>query len=458
MKLMSSKTTIAIIAANLAVYFAAVASTHFTSVLLLKPPLLLKFGANFAPYTIALEQYWRLFAAAFIHRGPIHLSMNIWALAVLGPMLEELIGSKRYLVALLLSIIGGSLASILWDPTVISCGISGGIFGMLGCYAICIWMRGKLDASQKKSVSSIVVIAIAMYAVLLGLVTPGTDNANHIGGLQIGMILGSWCALSPMPAKKWQHLATISLLLGFSIPVGLFLWERTTLSHDSRLHVLAIEQQAASLASDHKNIEALNLINDALKKYPETVSLLGTRAPILMELKRFPEVIEDCNKVLAVENNDQAILLTRSIANHHTGNEKAAILDLDIAIRLNPEKALAYNNRAWSYAAMHEYDKALADIDKAIALDKGLSTSHDTKAVILYGMGRLQDALNAVNNAITLKKDDGAFYYHRAGILTFTGKVEEAKTDISKAITLGYKPEPWERQLFNLSLDQSRLP
>lgn len=451
MKLLSSKTTLAIIAANLVVYFAAVASTHFTSVLMLKPPLLLKFGANFAPYTIVSEQYWRLITAAFIHRGPIHLSMNIWALAVLGPMLEELVGSKRYLVTLLLAIVGGSLASILWDPTVISCGISGGIFGMLGCYAICTWLRGKLDASNKTPVSSLVVIGVAMYAVLLGVVTPGTDNANHIGGLQIGMLLGSWCALSEAKGTKWQRLSTIALILGFAVPVALFLWEAKTLSSNSRMHVLAIEQEAASLAADHKNIEALQLINNAIGKYPETVSLLGTRAPILMELKRFPEVIADCDKVLAVENNDQAILLTRSIANHHLGNEQEAILDLDIAIKLNPEKALAYNNRAWSLAALKEYDKALADINKAIALDNKLPTSHDTKSVILSALGRQSEALDAVNTAIKQKHDDGAFYYHRSGILGIMGKVSEAKSDEAKALKLGYKPEPWEQQLFNLA-------
>ena|GEM_PF-6659650 len=451
MKFMSSKTTLFIIAANLLVYFAAIASTGFTSVLLLKPPLLLKFGANFAPYTIVHEQYWRIFTAAFIHRGPIHLSMNIWALAVLGPMLEELIGKKRYLVTLALAIVGGSLASILWDPTVISCGISGGIFGMLGCYAICTWMRGKLDTSGKHTVSSWVVIAIAMYAVLLGVVTPGTDNANHIGGLQIGMILGSWCALAPIKGTKWQHLATVSLILGFAVPVGLFLWETKTLPGDSRLQVMAIEQQAASLAAEHKNLEALNLINVAITKYPETVSLLGTRAPILMELKKFPEVIADCNKVLAIESSDQAILLTRSIANHHLGNEREAILDLDIAIKLNPEKALAYNNRAWSLAAIHEYEKALTDINKAIALDNNLPTSHDTKSVILSAMGKQDEALKSVNTAIGQKLNDGAFYYHRAGILSSMGRAEEAIQDEKKAIKLGYQPEPWEKELFNMN-------
>lgn len=450
MKLQSSKTTLFIIGANLLVYFAAIASTGFSSVLLLKPPLLLKFGANFAPYTIVHEQYWRLFTAAFIHRGPIHLSMNIWALAVLGPMLEELVGSKRYLVTLLLAIVGGSLASILWDPTVISCGISGGVFGMLGCYAICSWLRGKLDTSDKHPVSSWVVIAIAMYAVFLGLVTPGTDNANHIGGLQIGMILGSWCALGPAKGTKWQHLATIALIVGFTVPVGLFLWEIKTLPSNSRLQVLAVEQQAASLAAEHKNIEALNLINDAITKYPETVSLLGTRAPILMELKKFPEVIDDCDKVLAIERNDQVILLTRSIANHHLGNEREAISDLDVAIKLNPEKALAYNNRAWSLAAIHEYDKALIDINKAIALDDKLPTSHDTKSVILSAMGKQDEALKSVNTAITHKPDDGAFFYHRAAILSAMGKAEEALIDEKKAIKLGYTPEPWEKQLFNL--------
>jgi len=169
-----------------------------------------------------------------------------------------------------------------------------------------------------------------------------------------------------------------------------------------------------------------------------------------MELKRFPEVIADCNKVLAIESSDQAILLTRSIANHHLGNEREAILDLDIAIKLNPEKALAYNNRAWSLAAIHEYEKALTDINKAIALDNNLPTSHDTKSVILSAMGKQDEALKSVNTAIGQKLNDGAFYYHRAGILSSMGRAEEAIQDEKKAIKLGYQPEPWEKQLFNL--------
>ena len=65
-------------------------------------------------------------------------------------------------------------------------------------------------------------------------------------------------------------------------------------------------------------------------------------------------------------------------------------------------------------------------------------------------MGKQDEALKSVNTAITHKPDDGAFFYHRAAILSAMGKAEEALIDEKKAIKLGYTPEPWEKQLFNL--------
>jgi len=49
------------------------------------------------------HQYWRLLSATFLHYGLLHLSINLFALSILGPPLERLIGSARFIVGYLLS-------------------------------------------------------------------------------------------------------------------------------------------------------------------------------------------------------------------------------------------------------------------------------------------------------------------------------------------------------------------
>ncbi|WP_205192555.1 rhomboid family intramembrane serine protease, partial [Burkholderia sp. LMG 13014] len=79
----------------------------------LSNPLLLDWGANFAPYTLT-GQPWRLLTSAFLHGGWTHLLLNMYMLIVLGTVLERTGGMLRFGVAYLLSALGGSLLSALW--------------------------------------------------------------------------------------------------------------------------------------------------------------------------------------------------------------------------------------------------------------------------------------------------------------------------------------------------------
>jgi tetratricopeptide (TPR) repeat protein len=59
----------------------------------------------------------------------------------------------------------------------------------------------------------------------------------------------------------------------------------------------------------------------------------------------------------------------RGVANLSRGEPKAAIADLDQAIRLAPDQADYYAARAKALAADHQPDAALSDLDKALGLD-----------------------------------------------------------------------------------------
>ena len=150
----------------------------------------LPFGANFGALTINGE-WWRLLSSTFIHFGVLHLAFNMWCLLSLGNIAERLFGNGRFLLIYLLSGLGGSAASLLWHPDVVSAGASGAVFGMAGALATFIYFaRIHLPERAARDLLTSIVIFIA-FNLAFGFTVPGIDNAGHLGGLLIGAILGA---------------------------------------------------------------------------------------------------------------------------------------------------------------------------------------------------------------------------------------------------------------------------
>src|SRR5919197_5837623 len=74
---------------------------------------------------VAHGDWWRLITAAFLHYGPIHLLLNMVALWWFGSLLEERIGSGRFIALYLVSGLAGSAGALLLDPPTPTVGDSG---------------------------------------------------------------------------------------------------------------------------------------------------------------------------------------------------------------------------------------------------------------------------------------------------------------------------------------------
>jgi lipoprotein NlpI len=76
-----------------------------------------------------------------------------------------------------------------------------------------------------------------------------------------------------------------------------------------------------------------------------------------------------------------------------------AIQDYDQAIRLNPNYALALNNRAAAYRNKKDYERALADYEAAAQIDpKG--ARHKSMGYTLFFMGRVGQSAEAMERAV----------------------------------------------------------
>jgi membrane associated rhomboid family serine protease len=199
-----------------------------TGVSLLSPTAqnLTAWGANAGPLT-AGGQWWRLFTAMFLHVGIIHLAFNMWALWIIGQIVERLLGWTGLSVVYLLAGLAGSLASIAWNPDVVSAGASGAIFGLFGALlGFLLRYRQAIPPAALKSATRSALVFL-LYNLAFGAAVPGIDLACHLGGLASGILAGYAIALPPGPAglplRPKRHLQVLAGGLGLLLLVGLAL-------------------------------------------------------------------------------------------------------------------------------------------------------------------------------------------------------------------------------------------
>jgi rhomboid protease GluP len=181
-------------------------------------PTLFRMGAN-APDRVRAGEYFRLFAAAFLHIGPIHVLANLWALWVFGEFLERVVGTARFLVLYTFSALCGSLASVLLSKAPLSAGASGALWGlMVGGFALSFWgpvppgLRSRIRARGWQPILVNLMISFA----------PGIDLYAHLGGgLSGGALVLLWTRLDPAARPATRSVVGFSALCALAMGVSL---------------------------------------------------------------------------------------------------------------------------------------------------------------------------------------------------------------------------------------------
>lgn len=174
---------------------------------------LVDWGANWGPATLS-GQWWRLLTNVFIHIGILHIGFNMWCLWDLGALCESLYGRGTFGMIYLLSGIGGSIASIGWDPTRLSAGASGAIFGLAGALIASFYL-GEFNVPRAVITGSLrSVMMFAGYNLVFGAISRGIDNSAHIGGLVTGLVTGALIArLAPDQNNILRRAAVLGTVL-----------------------------------------------------------------------------------------------------------------------------------------------------------------------------------------------------------------------------------------------------
>jgi rhomboid protease GluP len=172
-----------------------------------------RLGASFGPAIFYGNEWWRLVTAQFLHGGLIHIGFNMMVLMQIGPAIEEVYGSARYLF---LYIVTGAFGYVLSAYTGhFSLGASAGLLGLIGLMLAITSRRGGSQMRELRSriITSLVILFAIGFTGFMSM-----DNWAHGGGLAAGFVLGKlFKDAQPATANERRRAYALGWLAGLAI-------------------------------------------------------------------------------------------------------------------------------------------------------------------------------------------------------------------------------------------------
>lgn len=192
-------------------------------------------------------------------------------------------------------------------------------------------------------------------------------------------------------------------------------------------------EEALALEKRGKFQEALKLLDDATKLYPDNQFVFVNRGNIYSNhFGDYDKAIADYNKTIELNPKFSWPYMNRAIAYGRLKRWEDAIVDYGRAIDLDANYADAYNGRAWSYCQIGKFEEALPDVNKALELKPNEANYFDTRACAYAGLKRYDDAIADLDKAIKLAPE-GWLYNNRAEIYKLMGEDDKAQADFDTA-------------------------
>jgi len=170
------------------------------------------------PYQgVAAGQWYRLITSAFLpgtgSLGILDIAFNMWALYVVGPGLEQLLGRVRFVAVYLLSAVGGSVLFYYLVPqNQPALGASGAVFGLFGAWFV-VSRRLRLDSRG-------IVMLIAINLALSFIYRSTIAWQDHVGGLITGALITAAYVYAPRKNQvAVQVAATVAVAVILAVAV-----------------------------------------------------------------------------------------------------------------------------------------------------------------------------------------------------------------------------------------------
>ena len=415
--------TQAIFGINVAVFIAMV----LAGVSMLDSPSgqdLVHWGANFGPLTVS-GQWWRLLTCVFVHGGLLHVAANMYWLWVLGGLAESLYGHWTFAIVYVIAGLNASISSLIWNPLVLSVGASGAVFGIAGALMASFYL-GEFTLPRAAVAGTLRnIAAFAVITLFLGAVSSGTDNAAHVGGLLMGLLLGALIAkVAPGHNDYLRRIAV--LFVGVLVVLGAGVWVQR--SHAYVLH----GRNGVGLLVQGKTDQGIAELQKSIRLRPNFAPAHEELAQAYIAKRDFENAAAELQRVIALSpRNEDAYYRLGMIYLE----EKIPVKAQDVfaqLLKIDPNSAPGHGGLADALANQQQNRDALEEYKRTAAIDPGFPG-------VYFDMGVIEARLKLYDDAIAslLKQRQTADDVDNENVLSALyeakGMMNEAATAREKA-------------------------
>lgn len=139
-------------------------------------------------------QVWQLITYQFMHGGFSHILFNMFALWMFGSSIEDVFGSKKFLIFYLLAGVSAGLLHLFVSPLLgsgaaVTIGASGAVYGVLIAYALffpdnLIFLYFLIPVKAKYMIGFLIVIEF----LAIDSASSGVAHLAHLGGALFGFL------------------------------------------------------------------------------------------------------------------------------------------------------------------------------------------------------------------------------------------------------------------------------
>jgi rhomboid protease GluP len=371
---------------------------------------LLQFGAQFGP-SIWKGEYWRLFTTIFLHFDPVHLIFNMYALYVLGWLVEPLLGRRGLLGLYIYGGVAGSVLSVIVHPQYISVGASGAIFGLGGA---ALAGRFLFPTDFKKDFNerpALIIIIFIIYNLIMGFLQPSVDNASHLGGVISGFVVGYYLMARRVGEERALPTARfVYLLFSLLLAVGLVYAVRPVYSTPWCLWY------AENMRIAGRTGEAEQYYRRAVRLSPEKPAVHRELGAFLMAEGRTQDALEHYKTALKLGGDKGELYYLSGVANLVLGNTERAYEDYGESVRngyFNSRTLMLLGNYRWKKG---EFDKALDVYIRAVHMEPDRASAYQALLTFLTRPGAKYDTsvVERLMREISPRRRGSLFYSFRA--------------------------------------------
>jgi tetratricopeptide (TPR) repeat protein len=227
---------------------------------------------------------------------------------------------------------------------------------------------------------------------------------------------------------------------------------------------------ASNLILSQKLPEAVKILEEGIKKFPDNAEFNRRLAEIQMQEGKFSEAIAEYDKMISTDSlnfeawYDKGSLYLRmkdtanainaleksfaimpinysgmALANIYVAKKNPRVLEIcDIILARDSthiQTEPVYMKGVY-YADMKQYDKAISEFDEVIRRDWKMTDAYIEKGIILYERKQYEEALKVFNLTITVSNTDADGYYWLGKTYEATGKIQDAIVNYQRAVAL----------------------